>query len=116
MKKHYLFICTSGIDRSSAAANIFENSEKIEARSAGFFPYDSSKEITKEKINWASTIFVMNEQTEFHKTQLLKRFPETKEKEIIILGIPNDFKRHNEELDRLLKVKLERFGFLNITT
>lgn len=113
MKKHYLFICTSGIDRSSAAEAIFENSEDVEARSAGFFPVDSSKKITKEKIKWASTIFVMNERNEFHKTQLLQKFPDAEEKEIIILNISNEFRRYDEELDRLLRVKLEKWGTEN---
>lgn len=114
MKKHYLFICTSSIDRSPAAEALFENSEEIEARSAGFYPMDSSKKITGEKIKWASTIFVMDERTEFHKTQLLQKFPEAEEKEIIVLGISNDFCRYDKELDRLLRVKLEREGFYNL--
>ncbi len=112
MKKHYLFICTASIDRSPAAEAIFEDSEKVEARSAGFFPFDSSKAITKEKIKWASTIFVMDERNEFHKTQLLQKFPDTEEKQIIILRIPNEFRRYDEELNRLLRVKLEKLGFL----
>jgi len=107
MKKHYLFICTSSIDRSQCAKALFENSEEIDARSAGFSPIDSSKQITKEKIRWASTIFVMDERNEFHKTQLLQRFPEAEEKEIIILGISNEFARYDEELERLLRVRLE---------
>jgi len=109
MKKHYLFICTASIDRSHCAEALFENSEEIEARSAGFFPMDSSKNITMEKIKWASTIFVMDERTEFHKTQLLQKFPEAEEKEIIILGVSNEFARHDPELERLLRVGLEKW-------
>jgi len=112
MKKHFLFICTSSIDRSPCAEVLFENSEEIGARSAGFSPIDSSKKITMEKIRWASTIFVMDERTEFHKTQLLQKFPEAEEKEIIILGISNEFCRYDKELERLLRVRLEKEGFL----
>lgn len=109
MKKHLLFICRASIDRSSAAEALFKDSEDVEARSAGFFPMDSSKKITSEKIRWASTIFVMDEHTEFHKTQLLQKFPEAEEKEIIVLGISNDLCRHDKELERLLRIKLEEW-------
>ena len=107
MKKHFLFICRASIDRSPCAEALFENSEDIEARSAGFFPMDSSKEITREKIRWASTIFVMDERKELHKTQLLQRFPEAEEKEIVVLNISNDFCRNDKELERLLRIKLD---------
>jgi len=113
MKSHYLFICTASVERSPAATDIFENSEEIEARSAGFFPMDSAKNITTEKIKWASTIFVMNEDKEFHKTQLLQKFPAAEEKNIVVLDIPNEFKRHDEELTRMLKVKLEKLGYMD---
>lgn len=109
-KKHFLFICTSSIDRSPCAEALFEDSEEIEARSAGFFPIDSSKKITIEKIRWASTIFVMDERKEFHKTQLLQRFPEAEEKEIVVLNISNEFCRNDEELKRRLIIGLEREG------
>ena len=113
MKKHYLFICTSNLDRSPCAANLFEDSEEVEARSAGFFPAsEESNPITREAIKWASVIFVMDERNEFHKTQLLQKFPEAEEKEIITLGIPNDLARNDPELEKLLKVRLEKLGFL----
>ena len=109
MKKHFLFIGRASIDRGPAAEALFEDSEDVEARSAGFFPMDSSKEITREKIRWASTIFVMDERKEFQKMQLLQRFPEAEEKEIVVLGISNDFCRNDLELERLLRIKLEKF-------
>ena len=114
MKKHFLFICRASIDRSPCAEALFEDSEDIEARSAGFFPMDSSKKITKEKIRWASTIFVMDVRNEFQKMQLLQRFPDIEDdgKEIVVLNISNDFCRNDEELERLLRVKLEKEGFL----
>jgi len=109
MKKHFLFICRASIDRSPCAEALFEDSEEVEARSAGFFPMDSSKEITREKIRWASVIFVMDERNEFHKTQLLQKFPEAEEKEIVVLNISNDFCRNDKELERLLRIRLEEF-------
>jgi len=120
MKKHLLFICRDGVGRCSCAEELFEDSalpsvpqkswgKDVEARSAGFFVMDSSKEITREKIRWASVIFVMDEKKEFHKTQLLQKFPEAEEKEIVVLGISNDFGRNDKELEKLLREKLGEF-------
>ena len=51
----------------------------------------------------------MDEKNEFHKTQLLEKFPETEEKEIVVLGISNNFRRYDSELERLLRIKLKDF-------
>jgi len=112
MKKQFLFICTSSIGRSPTAEALFEDSEKAEARSAGLFPVRDSKKITNQLIRWASTIFVMDEKHEFHKTQLLQRFPDAEDKEIIVLGIPNDFSSSDPELEILLRTKLKEGGWL----
>jgi len=112
IKKHFLFICTSNIERSPMAEAFFEDSEKVDARSAGFFPMRDSKKITNELIRWASTIFVMDEEDEFHKTQLLQNFPDSEEKEIIVLGIPNDLTEDDSVLEEALRTALEKGGWL----
>lgn len=108
LKKHFLFICTSSIDRSPAAEALFDNSEDIEARSAGVGPFTENP-ITKEMIEWADYIFCMEYE---HKNILLKKFPEAEDKEIVVLNISNDFCRYDDELERLLRVVLDKFGFL----
>ena len=72
---------------------------KVWKRPAGIFP---------------SLPFVMNERNEFQKMQLLQRFPDIEDdgKEIVVLNISNDFCRNDEELERLLRIKLEKEGFL----
>ena len=109
-KTHLLFLCSSNIDRSPAAEALFEDSDRFEAKSAGVGPFcDDEKKVTKELIDWADEIFVMDERMQRHKTDLLKRVPEAEGKEIVILGISNDFMRHDPELEKVLKVKLEDY-------
>ena len=112
MKKQFLFICADNVSRSPTAEALFEDSEKAEARSAGFFPIRNSRKITNQLIRWASTIFVMDEKHEFHKTQLIQRFPDAEDKEIIILEIPDTFSRFDSELERLLVVKLKEGNWI----
>lgn len=108
MKKHFLFVCTSNLDRSKIAEKLFENSEKVEARSAGLFVFgQEAKGITNELIKWAGTIFVMDEKTEKHKTQLLDKFPIAKDKEIMVLDVPRGLEK--EKLEEVLKEKLSYF-------
>lgn len=108
MKKQFLFICSNCSVRAPTAEELFEDSDEVEARSAGLFPLRDSHKITNQLIRWASTIFVMDEKNEFQKTQLLQRFPDAEDKEIVVLNIPNIFSRNNLELERLLRDKLEK--------
>lgn len=109
--KHLLFVCTSG-KRASVAVGIFEGNEYCEARAAGFNPFNSSMNLTGEKIKWAGTIFVFDETNEFHKTQLLRKFPEAEEgREIIVLGVPGALYK-DEELEELIREKLGKEGWM----
>ena len=110
MKTHLLFLCSSNIDRSPAAEALFKDSEKFEARSAGVGPFcRDEKKVTKELVDWADEIFVMDERMQQHKTDLLKQVPEAEDKQIIILGVSNDYVRYDLELDEILRVKLEDY-------
>ena len=108
MKKHFLFISSSNLDRSKCAEALFEESEKVEARSAGLHAFgQEANKVTNELIKWAGTIFVMDEKVERQKTQLLEKFPVAEGKEIMVLGIPRDLEK--EELKKVLKEKLSYF-------
>lgn len=110
MKKHFLFVCTSNLDRSKLAEKLFENSEKVEARSCGLFAFgQDANKVTNELIKWAGTIFVMDEKTEKHKTQLLEKFPIAKDKEVMVLEISRDLAEDKEELEKVLREKLGYF-------
>ena len=108
MKKHFLFISSSNLDRSKIAEKLFENSEKVEARSCGLFAFGKeTQEVTNELIKWAGTIFVMDEKTEKHKTQLLEKFPVAEGKEIMVLEISREIGK--EKLEKVLREKLGYF-------
>ena len=105
-KKHLLFICSGGLDRSPCAEALFKNHPKFEAKSCGIHPLISSAVPTRHNLRWADYIFCMELE---HKADILERFPViVKDKpEIIVLNISNEFVRHDPELLRLLKIKLE---------
>ena len=105
MKQHLLFICSSNLDRSPAAEELFNDSERYEAKSAGVGPFAENK-VNQELVEWADIIFVMDEDNERHKSLLLEQVPDALDKEIVILKISNDFKRYNPKLERMLRERL----------
>jgi len=111
MKKHLLFVCTSAMDRSPAAASLFDKSKDYEAKFAGT-SIGAEVALTKEAIVWADTIFTMEPE---HQRYVLENFGKEikasqSKKDVVLLEISNDFKRHEEELEKLLKFKLEAVG------
>lgn len=110
MKTKLLFLCSANIDRSPAAEALFQNSDKYEAKSAGLSEFFAEKKVASEDVEWADVIFVMDERNEKHKSILLKKFPEAKNKDIRILNIPNEFCKYDKELERLLRISLGREG------
>ena len=111
MKKHLLFICTSAMDRSPCAAELFKNSKKYEAKFAGISP-GSEVLLNGGAIVWADTIFTMEAS---HQRYVLEHFSKeikSGKKEVLLLDISNDFKRYDKELKELLVTKLQKEGFL----
>ena len=53
--KHLLFICSSAIDRSPVAAELFENNRKYEAKYAGLNSW-ARIPLTKAAVDWADII------------------------------------------------------------
>ena len=100
--KNLLFICSGNIDRSPCAESLFKNSEKYLAKSAGVGPLTENP-VTKEMIDWADIIFVMEDE---HKRLLFEQIPNAREKEIRCLDISNEFLRYDSELEKVLREKL----------
>ncbi len=94
-----LFVCSQNKLRSPTAEKYFK-SLGYETRSAGtsqkaIHPIDS------KDIKWADTIFVMEPK---HEHQLKAYFSNAiKYKKVIVLNIPDDFKKHDPKLIELLK-------------
>lgn len=98
-----LFVCTANMQRSPTAEHLFDSSEKHEAKSAGIHPL-AGKPLTVSAINWADVIFCMEE---YHKNFILDHFPESQNKELIVLDIPDIYEKNSSELIRLLDKKLK---------
>jgi len=109
-KAKLLFICTANINRSRAAENLFANSSRYEAKSAGFTMLDlSGQALTQELINWADRIFVMDEASDRHITKLRAGF-DVQNKDVVVLGIPDKYDRKDRNLSAILKKKLTSHG------
>ena len=101
-----LFICTQNKLRSPTAENVFADYAGIETDSAGL-GNDANVPLSPEQIEWATTIFVM-EKT--HRKKLSQKFrPYLNGKQVICLGIPDEYEFMQPELIELLKKKVEPF-------
>ena len=103
---NYLFICTQNIHRSPTAEKVFremlqEKNLPGEVKSARVSP-DAPKHINDKLLRWADKIFCMEEE---HKTYLSYLLPEIEHK-IVVLNIPDRYRRDDPELVRLLRAKL----------
>ena len=109
MKKHLLFVCSSNLDRSPCAEELFKGSNEYEAKSCGINPQSKVK-VSKEIIEWADIIFCMGYE---HKEFIYDNFPRMfNEKEVIVLEIPDTYVKNNPKLKELLKDRLKEC-FLN---
>jgi len=110
MTRRLLFICTANSHRSPTAEALFHFSHKYETRSAGVSPL-ANQPVTRELLEWADVIFVMDEQIDKHRTILLHRFPDVKhlENKIEVLDVPDIYVLGDPELVTLLQRKLRRF-------
>jgi len=102
--KRVLFVCTANIDRSPTAEDLLKNVEGFEVQSAGVW-FNARRRISKELIDWADIIFVMED---FHKEVIMTLKPDA-DKKIVVLNIPDIYLRNDPELINILKVKLAEF-------
>ena len=104
LKKRLLFVCTGNVDRSPTAEAMFGNAEHFETKSAGT-SFAATTRITKELIDWADMIFVMEEK---HKLALAEIDSSSCAK-IRVLDIPDIFYRDQPELKQLLLDKIQPY-------
>jgi len=103
-KKRVLFVCTSARARSPTAVSIFGGMGNIEAKSAGVSK-DFQNIVTKEIIQWADFIFVMEEK---HK-QFLIEIDHSCRSKIRVLQVPDIFYRNQPELKQILVHKMQPY-------
>ena len=106
MVQRLLFICSQNRLRSPTAEQVFSTWEGLECDSAGLAP-DAVASLSTEQIEWADIVFVMEKS---HRNKLAKKFKKhLNGKRVIVLGIPDDYEFMQDELVRLLNVKVPQF-------
>jgi predicted protein tyrosine phosphatase len=104
-RQNILFVCTANIDRSKTAEDLYENDPRFEVKSCGVAPF-AQVVVTRDLLDWADQIFVMNEIEDHHVTALRRRFPGFA-KIVIDLNIEDRWKRGHPELISLILSRLE---------
>ena len=103
---HILFVCSANRLRSPTAERLFASWPGLEVASAGI---DASAErvIDAAMVAKADVIFCMEAG---HRDRLRKRFkPVLDGKQVIVLGIPDEYERDQPELIALLREKVPPF-------
>ncbi len=104
MVKKVLFVCSGNVDRSPTAESLLKGKEGLEVKSAGTWACAKTV-VSKELVNWADMIFVMEEQ---HK-ETVKKIDPIVEKKIVVLGIEDTYLRNDPKLTDILKEKLSKY-------
>jgi predicted protein tyrosine phosphatase len=101
-----LFICGANKLRSPTAEHVFSVREGIEVSSAGL-RNDATNPVTPELLEWAETIFVMEQS---HRRKLSDRFQRhLGGKRIICLEIPDEYDYMEPRLVEILEKKVSPF-------
>jgi predicted protein tyrosine phosphatase len=98
-------VCSQNRLRSPTAEAIFSNYMGLEVLSAGTAS-DAVTPVSADLIEWAETIFAMEN---YHRNKLRERFGKLLEtKRLMVLRIPDDYKYMDPELVEILKSKVSR--------
>lgn len=95
-----LFVCSANLDRSPTAEALFRDHPGIEVASAGTLR-DAVTPLGQAHLAWADLVLVMEEA---HRDTIAQRFGETRK--VVVLGIPDDFRRGDPELVKLLHARV----------
>lgn len=105
-KKNVLFVCTQNKLRSPTAEKIFSESSDFNVLSAGTAT-DATNQLDEKMIEWADYIFVMEQH---HRTKIRKKYKAfIKAKNIVSLGIPDEYEYMDTELIELIKMRVSIF-------
>ncbi len=106
-----LFICSRNRLRSPTAERVFFGTPGLEVRSAGT-ERDADNPVSSDDVDWAEVIFVMELR---HKKRLQQMFGrQLAQKQIVVLGIPDDYEFMQPELVELLTRKVTPYLELSI--
>ncbi|MDH0895759.1 MULTISPECIES: low molecular weight protein tyrosine phosphatase family protein [unclassified Pseudomonas] len=98
-----LFICSRNRLRSPTAEQLFAGWPGVESDSACLAP-DAEVPLSAEQVEWAELIFVMERA---HQKRLQQRFGSLlRGRQVICLGIPDDYNYMQPELVELLEARV----------
>lgn len=101
-----LFICSQNKLRSPTAQNIFADIQGVQALSAGT-NHDAETPLSGDLIEWADMIVCMEP---VHRKKLQDTYRALlRDKQVTVLGIPDDYGYMEPELVALVKRKFERW-------
>ncbi len=104
--RRLLFVCSQNRLRSPTAEAVCQGIEGIEAISAGT-NNDAEQPLTGDLVEWADVVIVMERH---HRNRVSKKFHEQlRGKQLVVLGIPDEYEYMQSELVRLLKARLQRW-------
>ena len=99
-----LFVCSENRLRSPTAERVFSSYEGISAISAGTNS-DAETPISGDLIEWADVVFVMEQS---HRKKLSRKFAGLlKDKRVVCLDVPDNYRYMHAQLVSLLKNKVE---------
>jgi len=102
--RRILFICTGNIDRSPTAEALLKEKPGFDVQSAGTSLL-APKRLSRKLVDWADIIFAMEER---HRMAVLAFNRQAGDK-VIVLNVPDIYKRGDLELMETLKTKLSDF-------
>ncbi len=101
-----LFLCSRNKWRSLTAESIFQGVNGLDVKSAGT-ENNARIKVSNGHIGWADVIFVMEKK---HLRRIKEKFGELlKDKEVIVLDIPDDYIYMDEELIEILKSRVSEY-------
>lgn len=104
--RRLLFVCSANKLRRPTAEALCQGVEGIEAISAGT-NNDAEQPLTGDLVEWADVVIVMERH---HRNRVSKKFREQlRGKQLVVLGIPDEFEYMQPELVNLLKARLRRW-------
>ena len=104
--KKLLFVCSENKLRSPTAEAVFSEYEGVEAIGAGT-NNDAATPVSGDLVEWADIILVMEA---IHRDKISAKYKKLlKGKQLVVLDIPDNYKRMQPELIQLLKTKVSPY-------
>jgi predicted protein tyrosine phosphatase len=105
MRKNILFVCTGNLDRSPTAEALLKGRKGLDVQSAGTSPI-AVRRVSRDLVDWADMIFVMEQA---HKDHIVKKLNPRADSKIIVLNIPDVYRRNDPRLVEILKRRVSDY-------